>query len=445
MSSSSPSQDSNSPQSSEQLKPDEITALEYTSLKVPYELFNKRFRSSQKTIEKNNHYLKESADLVAKAMRGDGNKTIYKREIREKMDTYFGRFEELFGTFKQITDEEMELIDLLDTRVKYLQQANTTDVLKQETWRSQRISRLIIDYLLRSGYFETAQKLAEQANVEDMCNKTVFMIAKQVEDSLSRHETDRCLEWIADNKSKLRRLKSTLETTVRLQDCIELVRRGERLEAVHYARKFLANLSKDQWSEQVVKVTDYVLLLDKIAHLRREAERNPLSFNIDADEICEFLGVMGLIGFGIPSKSRAYNEYFSEKRWDQLIELFKQENARVYKLMEYSSFNACLCMGLSAYKSPQCHPDPDSRCPTCRPDMHELAEDLPHSHVSNSKLMCAYSGEPMDDENEPFMLPNGYVYGANSIEKLLNASDEIVCPRTGEIYPANQLLRVFVL
>ncbi|VDM11242.1 unnamed protein product [Wuchereria bancrofti] len=77
--------------------------------------------------------------------------------------------------------------------------------------------------------------------------------------------------------------------------------------------------------------------------------------------------------------------------------------------------------------------------------MHELAEDLPHSHVSNSRLMCAYSGEPMDDDNEPFMLPNGYVYGANSIEKLLNASDEIVCPRTGEIYPANQLLRVFVL
>lgn len=122
-------------------------------------------------------------------------------------------------------------------------------------------------------------------------------------------------------------MKSTLETTVRLQDCIELVRRGElfyalhifasfshgfqfglkilktlpenkklylidcitfsilscvysmidltrkknrisgkRLEAVHYARKFLANLSKDQWSEQVVKVTDYVLLLNQIAH-----------------------------------------------------------------------------------------------------------------------------------------------------------------------------------
>lgn len=34
---------------------------------------------------------------------------------------------------------------------------------------------------------------------------------------------------------------------------------GERLEAVHYARKFLANLAKDQWNEDVVKVSYFVL------------------------------------------------------------------------------------------------------------------------------------------------------------------------------------------
>lgn len=61
----------------------------------------------------------------------------------------------------------------------------------------------------------------------------LLLKALQVEDSLSRHETDRCLEWIADNRSKLRRLKSTLETTVRLQDCIELVRRGKLFYSLH--------------------------------------------------------------------------------------------------------------------------------------------------------------------------------------------------------------------
>lgn len=32
-------------------------------------------------MEKNNHHLKESADSVAKAMKGDGTKPIYKREV----------------------------------------------------------------------------------------------------------------------------------------------------------------------------------------------------------------------------------------------------------------------------------------------------------------------------------------------------------------------------
>lgn len=58
--------------------------------------------------------------------------------------------------------------------------ANTNDSWKREAWRHQRIDRLIIDHLLRSGYFETAQKLAEQSDVEVMCNKSIFMIAKQV-------------------------------------------------------------------------------------------------------------------------------------------------------------------------------------------------------------------------------------------------------------------------
>ncbi|VDM95476.1 unnamed protein product [Thelazia callipaeda] len=372
---------------------DEISAIEYATLKVPYELLNKCFRSSQKALEKNNQYLKERAESLMQSVHST-SEVIRKRRVT-----------------KLISEEEFALIDLLKMRLNHLQKADTCDLYKKEIWRSQRISRLIIDYLLRSGYFETAQKLSEQAHVEYMCNKNVFMISKQalqVEHSLSRHETDRCLEWITENRSKLRRLKSPLETTIRLQDCIEMVRRGERLQAVHYVRKFLSNLPKDQWSDQVVKV-------------------------------------MGLIGFGNPVRTCAYSEYFSEKRWDQLIDLFRQENARVYKLMEYSPFNACLCLGLSAYKSPQCRPDLDSHCPTCRPDLFELAEDLPHSHASNSKLMCSYSGEQIGDNNEPYMLPNGYVFGSKSIEKLINSSEEIVCPKTGEIYSANQLMRLFVL
>jgi len=54
------------------------------------------------------------------------------------------------------------------------------------------------------------------------------------------HQTGPCLAWCHENKSKLRKAKSTLEFDVRQQEVVELVRQGRKLEAVKHARKHLA-------------------------------------------------------------------------------------------------------------------------------------------------------------------------------------------------------------
>ncbi|VDM25027.1 unnamed protein product [Toxocara canis] len=59
-------------------------------------------------------------------------------------------------------------------------------------------------------------------------------------------------------------------------------------------------------------------------------------------------------------------------------------------------------------------------------------------------MVCPYSGEPLDENNPPFMLPNGRVYGERSIEKLCK-DNQIECPRTREVFPLSQVVRVFVL
>lgn len=35
------------------------------------------------------------------------------------------------------------------------------------------------------------------------------------------------------------------------------------------------------------------------------------------------------------------------------------------------------------------------------------------AHCANSRLVCKISGEVMNENNPPMMLPNGYVYGYN--------------------------------
>ena len=59
----------------------------------------------------------------------------------------------------------------------------------------------------RSGYYGSALKLAQAADIADLTNIKLFLVAKDVEESLMERDTSACLNWCHDNKSKLRKLK----------------------------------------------------------------------------------------------------------------------------------------------------------------------------------------------------------------------------------------------
>lgn len=75
------------------------------------------------------------------------------------------------------------------------------------------------------------------------------MVSREVEKSLANHETARCIGWCHDNRSKLRKLGSTMEFNLRVQEFIELVRTDRRLDAVKHARKYFANYDDYQLQE----------------------------------------------------------------------------------------------------------------------------------------------------------------------------------------------------
>lgn len=77
----------------------------------------------------------------------------------------------------------------------------------------------------------------------------VFMVSREVEKSLANHETARCIGWCHDNRSKLRKLGSTMEFNLRVQEFIELVRSDRRLDAVKHARKCFSSYDDYQLQE----------------------------------------------------------------------------------------------------------------------------------------------------------------------------------------------------
>ncbi|VDO66994.1 unnamed protein product [Haemonchus placei] len=137
------------------------------------------------------------------------------------------------------------------------------------------------------------------------------------------------------------------------------------------------------------------------------------------DEWCDdAMKLMGLIALCAHNGVPAYKELLSEHRWQALADLFREEVFTLYQLPRQSTFAICLQCGLSAYKTPHCSPGGVERCPTCQPCAFALAEGLPYAHTVNSRLICSYSGEALNEENHPMMMPDGRVYGEKAIREL---------------------------
>ena len=146
----------------------------------------------------------------------------------------------------------------------------------------------------------------------------MFLTAREVEESLVREELDKVMAWCHDNKSRLRKLKSSLEFQVRLQEYLELVKKGQKLEAVKHAKKFLCTETE----------------LEHLAVVQQ---------------------AMGLLAFSSSTQIQPYKDLLDKSRWQTLIEQFRQENFRLHQLSAQCTFTVALQSGLAALKTPQCY------------------------------------------------------------------------------------------
>ena len=168
-------------------------------------------------------------------------------------------------------------------------------------WRKTRVDRMLVEHFLRVGYYDTAVSLAKHFDIEDLTNINLFLVAKDVEDALSRKDVQKCLNWCHDNKSKLRKMRSNLEFNVRLQELVEFIKAGRRMDAVKHARKYLS--------------TD------------------------DPDQLPFVQRGMGLLAFPVNTQVEPYKEMLRDDRWQYLIEQFRTENYRyVYLLARHMQF-----------------------------------------------------------------------------------------------------------
>lgn len=82
--------------------------------------------------------------------------------------------------------------------------------VKYDRWAKVRLDRMLVDYLLRMGYAESAKQLAAEKGIEDLVDLQAFMSSGHIQQSLRNGRTQECLAWCSENKQALKKINVRL-------------------------------------------------------------------------------------------------------------------------------------------------------------------------------------------------------------------------------------------
>jgi len=348
-------------------------------------------------------------DLVERSKNGGADE----EDAIQSIDAMITRVENLKRKLSDLNDnvgtptqavmkERLEHLSVVDG-------AESQTTPEYQRWSDTRLDRWLIDWTLRTGRERTAKKLTGEKDIHTLVDVDMFMDIRRIELGLVNHSCTEALAWCNENKAALRKIKSTLEFDLRLQEYIELARLRQTGEAIGYLKKHTSNW-RDTHLQQIVQAA-------------------------------------ALLAFPPDTTCTPYKRLYDLSRWDSLVRAFRLAVYSLNSLPTEPLLNLALYAGLASLKLPSCYEASCKNidCPTCDADLGVLAQEVPSSHHVNSTIVCQISGKIMDGNNPPMAFPNGYVYSREALEEMAVQHDGIVtCPRSQKTCTLQELRKVFV-
>lgn len=329
---------------------------------------------------------------------------------------------------------------------------NSLDDVKYEQWSRTRLDRLLVDYLLRSGYKESATALAKEKNIGDLVDVDTFVQMGRIRESLLNGRITEALAWCNENKKELRRMDvSTLKAWPSL--CVS---DGHPEQSRVYAP--ISTIHRISTESRSTEIFRSVKPRKKVPYTFQgclskggPAGMRPISvYTRDKG-----LGLWSKLNMKPPPLYRISlnphcQELYDQSRWTTLANLFMQTHNTLLGLPSVPLLHIALSSGLSALKTPSCHSShissisptsssslTTSVCPICSTELNDLARNVPYAHHTKSHV-----------ESDLYLLPNGCVYGRDRLEEYSRkaglGTDMIKDLRTGEIFPSSEVQKVFI-
>ncbi|TFK34451.1 CTLH/CRA C-terminal to lish motif domain-containing protein [Crucibulum laeve] len=395
-----------------------ILLFEQPFARVPYENYRKVFRNSQRNVERELGAVQTTAsDLAKRASTGE----LGRDEAMSAIDGMIGRVENLKRKLSDLQETAGKpTLDVMRERLHHLstvESIQTTSGSEFSRWADTRLDRWLVDWALRSGKEKTARRIAMDKGIETLVDIDLFTDIQRIEGALEQHSCTEALAWCSENKAALRKIKSTLEFELRLQEYIELSRSRNMLEAIAYSKKHLV-----PWQD---------------THLAQIEQAS------------------ALLAFPPNTRCPSYKRLYDLSRWNNLVKSFRLAIYNLNTLPTEPLLYLALYAGLASLKLPACydHATKNVDCPVCDVETGEsapkglgkLAEEVPLSHHANSTIVCRISGKIMDEDNPPMAFPDGSVYSREALEEMaMKHGGKVTCPRTGSICSFLNLRKVYI-
>lgn len=108
-------------------------------------------------------------------------------------------------------EEEARLQQHSQSRIKHLAELYSMQSLndvKYEAWSRTRLDRLLVDYLLRNGYKDSASALAREKGIQELVDVDTFVQMSRIRESIRAGKVNEALAWCQDNKKELRKMEA---------------------------------------------------------------------------------------------------------------------------------------------------------------------------------------------------------------------------------------------
>lgn len=383
--------------------------LDQPLLRMPHELSRRNQKNAQRYIENSTKDVLANLTTATKA----ASKSANPDATLSSLDSMISKMQGLKRKLENLHEEEMRLHRSNRARLQHLQDLYEVQSLvdvKYDEWSRTRLSRLLVDYLLREGYSESAAHLAASQGIEELVDVDAFVACHKIEKSLREgRNTQLALNWCKENSKELKKQGSMLEFELRLQQYIELVRQG------HQAG--MGDQDTDMDGMNGVSLDGGSTLVNPGEEKLVEARAHAKKYLSASGDFALLGKAAGLLAYRPWDEVKPYSDLYSPARWSCLARLFLSTHHTLYSLPPRPLLHIALSAGLSALKTPACHAADTvqttmpltsssyslastSVCPICSTELKALARNVPYAHHSKSLV-----------ESDPVVLPNGRVYG----------------------------------